>query len=516
MCEEAAQPSQPADAKEKKFPVAAIVLVAVVLVGAIFGVKTYLYNSAHATTDDAYVTMDVVPVNSQVNGSITGVPAHENEDVKPGQLLVQLDDTTFAADVAQAEANLAVAKANARSAEADLGLTAETGNAQVSEAQGGVQVGGTDIATATVNVQRALSGIETAEATYGSAEAQAKAADEAIQAQIVGRARAAQQLAGAQAAIANASASVKVAQANLANAQATATNADRDAARYRKLADEGAVPVSAAEQKETAAANARAALDAARQQVAAAQAAVNQRRSDYSVAQQEVKEADSAISAARANSRAAHHAANAESARVAQAGSDLQAARQGVEAAQARQRQNVGKLAEANALPKRISMSQAAKAQALAKVQQAQAALTSAKVALDRTRIVAAVAGRVSRKSAQIGQQVTPGQPLMTLIPAEIPWIVANFKETQVGEIHQGQAVEIEIDAVRGRTYKGHVASLAAGTGSTFALLPADNATGNFTKVVQRVAVRINLDPGQPDLEKLAAGMSANVAVILK
>ncbi|HWA83959.1 MAG TPA: HlyD family secretion protein [Fimbriimonadaceae bacterium] len=493
-----------------------IVLVCVVVVGGFFGIRMFQYNSTHVTTDDAYVTMDVVPINPLINGNITSVPVSENQEVRPGQLLVQLDDTTFKADLAQAEANLAVAEANARSAEADLGLTQQTGSAQVSEAQGGVQVGGTDIATANSNVDKAISGVQTAEATLRSSDAQAKAADEAVQAQIISRARVAQQLTGSQAAVTNAAAAVKVAQANLANAQATYTNADRDARRYRTLADQGAVPVSTAEQRETAAANAKAAVDAAAEQVKAAQAAEAQRRSDYSVARQQVKEADSAIVSARANAKAAHQAALAQAARVTQAGADLQAARQGVTAAQARQQQNVGKLTEAQALPKRISMSQAAKAQAIAKVAQARAALTSAQVALARTKIVAPVGGRISKKTAEVGQQVTPGQPLMSLIPSEIPWIVANFKETQMADIRQGEEVEIEVDAVPGRTFKGHVNSISAGTGSTFALLPADNATGNFTKVVQRVAVKITLDPGQPDLEKLAAGLSANVAVIVK
>lgn len=500
----------------KKRPIGVIVLASVVLIGAFYGIRMYLYNSDHVTTDDSYVTTDIVPTNAQVAGNISDVLVRENQVVKAGDLLVRLDDVTYRADVEQAKANLAVAEANAKGAATDVGLTQQTGAAQVSEALGGVQIGGTDINSAEVNVQRAISGVDSAQATLNANQAQAKAADASIQTQLMDRARIVQAAQSAKAAITNAEANVKVAQANLASAQATETNAEHDAERYRMLSTEGAVPAAQAEAKETALANARASVDAARQQVLAAEASVNQRKSDYSAAQQQIKWADTSIASARAQARAAHQTASAQASRVAQANSDVSVARQGIEAAKARQTQNVGKLAEANALPKRVSLSEAAKLQAIAKVRQAQAALTSAQIALDRTRIRAATAGKVSRKSAEVGQQVAVGQPLMSIVTTEQPWIVANFKETQLGRVRPGQAVEIEIDALSGRTFKGHVDSISAGTGSTFALLPADNATGNFTKVVQRLPVKIVFEPGQPGLELLSAGLSANVAIIVK
>ncbi len=509
-------PSLFVEEPQKKRPIGLIVLALAILVGAIYGVRAYLYGAAHVSTDDAYVTLDVIPVNALVSGNIVSLPVKENQEVKRGDLLAQLDDVTFKADVEQAKANLEVARANAQSANADVGLTSQTGNAQVSEAQGGVQAGGSDIATAEANVQKSISAVSTARATLDSSLAQAKAADSAVQTARMDRAILAQQLTGSQDAIANAQAAVKVAQANLANAQATATNASRDAARYRNLATQGAVPVSQAEEKETAAANAQAAVSASREQVEAAQATVNQRRSDFAAAQQQIKWGDSTIESAQAQARAAHQAAAAQASRVTQASSDVAAARQGVQAAQARQQQNVGKLREAQALPARLSISEAAKQQAIAKVRQAEAALQSAQIALDRTRITAPISGRITRKTAEMGQQMATGQPLMSLIPVETAWIVANFKETQTGSLRPGQEVEIDVDAVRGHVFRGHVDSVSPGTGSTFALLPADNSTGNFTKVVQRVPVKITLDPGQPDLDKLAAGFTVSVAVTIK
>jgi len=502
--------------KKNRRPIAIILIAVAVLLAGIFGFRWFVYNSSHVTTDDAYITMDVVPVNPLVSGNITAVPVSENQHVAAGQLLAQIDSTTFASDVDQAKANLAMAIANAKSANADVGLTTQTGNAQVSEAQGVVSAGGTDITTAQENVLKANSAVATAAATLSATQAQARAADSGVQSAMQDLSRARAQLAGAHDAVSNAQAGVKVAQANLTNALATQANANRDATRYRSLADQGAVPVSEAESKETAAANAAAAVDAARQQVTAAQANVQERQSDYAAAEEQVKLAATAVSTARAQAGAAHQSAAAQATRVTQARADVVAAEDAVQAAQARQRQNLGHLKEAQQLPKRVSMSEAAKQQALAKVDQARAALETAQINLARTRITAPVAGRITNKVVEVGQQVSPGQPIMSLIPFETPWVMANFKETQLADIRPGQAVDIEVDAVPGHTFRGHVNSISPGTGATFALLPPDNSTGNFTKVVQRVPVKITIDPGQPDLDRLAAGLSVNASVIVK
>src|SRR5579862_4726984 len=278
----------------KRRPFGFIIIALVALLAIIYVVRWVLYNESHASTDDAYITTDVVPVNSLLNGNIVTVPVKENQDVKQGDLLAQIDDTTFRADVDQARANLTFAIASARSANADLGLTTETGTAQVNEARGGVSAGGAGVTTAQANVDKAVSAVATAKATLDASLAQAKAADDGVQSANQNLALLTQQLSGARDAIANAEAGVKVAQANLVNATATQNNAQRDAQRYRSLADQGAVPVSEAEQKETAAANAAASVDAARQQVSATQAQLKQRQSDYAAAGQQVNVAKTA------------------------------------------------------------------------------------------------------------------------------------------------------------------------------------------------------------------------------
>jgi membrane fusion protein (multidrug efflux system) len=146
-------------------------------------------------------------------------------------------------------------------------------------------------------------------------------------------------------------------------------------------------------------------------------------------------------------------------------------------------------------------------------VETAQAEFDNAKINLNRTSIYAPVSGKISHKSVTIGNLVAPGTPLMSLVVAKQVWVVANFKETQLTDVKIGQEVEVEVDAFPGQTFKGRVDSIAGGTGSTFALLPPDNATGNFTKVVQRVPVKITLEPGQKDLERLTVGMSVNATI---
>jgi membrane fusion protein (multidrug efflux system) len=136
------------------------------------------------------------------------------------------------------------------------------------------------------------------------------------------------------------------------------------------------------------------------------------------------------------------------------------------------------------------------------------AALENARIQLDYARIIAPINGRISKKTVEIGQYVQPGTPLMTIIPDQDIWVEANFKETQLADVRAGDPTTIEVDGLPGKVFKGHVDSISAGTGATFALLPPDNATGNFTKVVQRIAVKVVFETGQPDLNQLRAGMS--------
>ena len=160
-----------------------------------------------------------------------------------------------------------------------------------------------------------------------------------------------------------------------------------------------------------------------------------------------------------------------------------------------------------------IEASQAQREQAEAGLKQAQADAAQARVAFEDTELRARIDGRVGNKTVQVGQFVAAGTRTMTVVPVAALYLSANFKETQVGLMRAGQPAEIKVDALPGTTLKGTVESISPGTGSQFALLPPQNATGNFTKVVQRVPVRIRVDAGAEARKVLVPGMSVEVTV---
>jgi membrane fusion protein (multidrug efflux system) len=149
-----------------------------------------------------------------------------------------------------------------------------------------------------------------------------------------------------------------------------------------------------------------------------------------------------------------------------------------------------------------------------AKAEAVIARVAQSKLNLDFTRILAPSKGYIAKKSVEEGQLAAPGVPLIGFVDAGERWVVANFKETEIAHVKVGSEVEIDVDAIPGKTFHGKVQSLSAATGATFTLLPPDNATGNFTKVVQRVPVKILLDKiTDSDVHDLRAGLSAIVRV---
>jgi len=162
---------------------------------------------------------------------------------------------------------------------------------------------------------------------------------------------------------------------------------------------------------------------------------------------------------------------------------------------------------------KRIVSLQAQVRQAEAQAGTAQAQLKAAEVNLQSTTLVTSIGGRVGDNTVRVGQFVQPGTRLMTVVPLDTLYVGANFKETQIGRMRVGQPVEIKVDALPGLALRGHIDSLAPGTGAQFSLLPPQNATGNFTKIVQRVPVRIVLDAGPDARRLLVPGLSLKVEV---
>ncbi len=269
-----------------------------------------------------------------------------------------------------------------------------------------------------------------------------------------------------------------------ADAGLTASDRDIDAARAR-LASAGA------RLKEATANATRTSRDLERMKQLIAKDEISQQQYDAAVA---------ASDAARAT---------VESAQAA-----VTEATQGIAVAESRRAQAAGALEQTHAdlrsartAPEQVAVTKARAQSAAARVQQAKAALDMAQLNLEYTTVKAPSAGRVSKKSVEPGQVTQPGQPLLAIVPVEDVWITANFKETQLHRMRPGQPVSVSVDAF-GRRLTGRVESVAAATGARFSLLPPENASGNYVKVVQRIPVKIVLDRGQDPEHLLRPGMS--------
>ncbi len=495
---------------KKKRPVWLLpVLVIAVVVGAFYGIHAYLYGQTHASTDDAQVASRLASVAPRVGGTVTKVYVDDNVFVKKGTVLVEIDPSNYNTTLDQARANLALAQAQERQAEVNINLTSQTGNAQITQAEGGIgqsesAVGASEaevertqaaVSTAQSQAAGALANVRGAQATYSIAQANIRKAQDGVR--------------EAQANAANAKAAVSSAQAAVVSAQATEEKARKDNERFQQLFAQGAVSAQTVDQTVSAARVATAQREAAQENVNAAQAAYQQRLAAIATARSNVaasqSQADQSLSQVQVNRVAVQGAQDA----VRQAQAAVGTARANVSSAQGKVKQSQGTLQQANTAGTQLEVSRVALLQAKARVKQAQAALEDAQLNFGYTKIVAPIDGKVSRRTATVGQQVAAGTPLMQIVPDNDIWVTANFKETQLKDVRVGQPVEVEVDALGGEKIRGRVASLSPNTGAAVALLPPDNSTGNFTKVVQRVPVKITFEQGQDDVVKrLAVGMS--------
>jgi membrane fusion protein, multidrug efflux system len=219
--------------------------------------------------------------------------------------------------------------------------------------------------------------------------------------------------------------------------------------------------------------------------------------------------------AAKANADATASALKADQERLAQAERNIEIAKAQLEAAKAGVLEARAGVAGAKANVKQVQMKQADAQAKIAKVEQARAAVDAAQLNLDYTIIRAPVDGEATHKEVEVGQIVQPGQGLLVVVPLQDVWVTANFKETQLRKMRPGQKAYVEVDTY-GKTFRGHVDSIAGATGSELSLLPPENATGNFVKVVQRIPVKIVLDPIPPSEAILRPGMNVDATVITK
>ncbi|MGA9509644.1 MAG: HlyD family secretion protein [Candidatus Sulfotelmatobacter sp.] len=301
------------------------------------------------------------------------------------------------------------------------------------------------------------------------------------------------------------------AQANLANAEATARSLNIT------------VPItsvnSSSQLQFTASGieDARAAVSAAEKQLAAAHQQVEAAEANNVKAQDDLRRYKQLVDKREVSQQIYDQAlatARSSTANVAAAQASESAAQQFVQQAQSRQTQAAANHAYAQTGPQQVSSTKARVQAAIADVQQKRALVQQAELNLQYTKIIAPVTGEVN-KTVVVGLNVEPGQQLLTVVPLDEVWVTANFKETQLRHMQVGQKADIHVDS-SGRTLHGHVDSIAGATGPLFSLLPPENATGNYVKIVQRVPVKIVLERGENQDRRLRPGMNVVPDVYLR
>ncbi|MGA9898042.1 MAG: HlyD family secretion protein [Terriglobales bacterium] len=296
---------------------------------------------------------------------------------------------------------------------------------------------------------------------------------------------------------------VEQAQANLASAEATAESLNITVP-ITSVSTSSQLSFSASDVQ-----NANAGIMAAEAQLTAAQAQLQQAEANDVKAQDDLVRYKALVDKREVAEQVydqALAAAKASTASVAAAHANEAAAQQAVRQAKSRLGESQANQRSAETGPQQVSSSQARARAAVGDVQQKRAALEQAQLNLGYTKIVAPISGEVN-KTVVVGLNVQAGQQLLTVVPLEEVWITANFKETQLKHMRVGQKAEIDVDS-SGRTFKGHVDSIAGATGPLFSLLPPENATGNYVKIVQRIPVKIVLEPGENRDHQLRPGMN--------
>jgi len=263
--------------------------------------------------------------------------------------------------------------------------------------------------------------------------------------------------------------------------------------------------------------NAKAAIAASEKQVAAAQAHILEAEAENVKAEDDVQRYHLLLTKDEVPKQIYDHAvaaAQTDTAAVAAAKAEEASAEQSVVEARSRLNEAIARDESAHAGPQRVASTRARALSAVSDVRQKRSELDQAKLNLGYTRVLAPVSGEVTKKVV-VGLNVEPGEQLLTVVPLDQVWITANFKETQLKHMQSGQKVKLTCDS-NGRSYQGHLDSIAGATGPVFSLLPPENATGNYVKIVQRVPVKIVLDPGENRDHQLRPGMNVEAKVYVR
>ncbi len=405
--EDEAEPKRPLRYRARRFvrrhPVGIVVgaiLVVAIAIGTFFLLR---YFNSYESTDDAFVEGHINPVTPRIEGTVIAVHAENNQFVRAGEVLVELDPRDYRIALQQARAVLAQAQSQVQAANPNVPITQTTTQTTVSAGQA--------------------------------------------------------ELSGAQAGVSAAQHEFEARQADLRQAEAQNTRAQNDVRRYQELVTKDEIS-----------------------------------RQQYDAAVATAQSQAAMVEAAKAAAEAARRALDQRRAQLVQARTRLSEA-------------------QTNA-PRQVAVSRADVTTRLANVQAAQAQVVQAELNLSYTQIVAPTDGIVTNRSVQVGQHVQASETMLSISQIEDLWITGNFKETQLKRMRPGQSCNVHIDAFD-QTFECYVQWMPGASGAATSLLPPQNATGNFVKVVQRLPVRIRLKPGQDPEHRLRIGMSAEPKVWL-
>ena len=509
--------------KEEKKPASPLrrlltiaLIVAAVVAAFIYGLSYYNYAQNHTSTDDAYVTGNLVNVSPIISGTLNSLTVEEGDPVKKGQLIGRIEDSGQRASLAQARAAYQSALSQIPQAEQNLRYQQQATGANIQKAQADLAAQKAKTAGAQQQVLLSRNQVENqvnqAQAQVGQAQAQAAQYDAQVQ---TARSAVATQVQNVRTAQRAADAS----DSQIRGAEATFNKDKTDEARYLKLLSQQAVTRQQYDAAHAATVNAASQLDTARFQAAQSHSAVDSSRATVAQLQDQLKAAQKSADAAHQN---------------------VQVAGAGLGVAQANLRQipiqqsnvlnNLGQnagaeadLSTAKAGSTQVSARKAEVATAQANAKSALAQLHNAQIIENDTYLYAPNDGTVVRKAINIGASLSPGQTIVTITQGDYVYVTANFKETQLRDVKPNEAAEVEVDSFPNIVFQGYVKSINEATGATQALLPPDNATGNFTKVVQRIPVRIEFRPAKAgedkkfgtatDIANLRQGMSVTATI---
>lgn len=465
-----------------------VVVVGIVVFLIIAGVIYWLTGLGKETTDDAQINGHLVMVTARVASHVRLITVDDTDRVMGGQLLVQLDRHDLLQTLRKAEGDLASQRAQTAAAASQVSVTEHTAPSSAGQAVAATAI--------------AAQGIIAAETQLASAQAEVTSAEAAVRASRDEAASARADVEAATAQVKSAQEAVNVALADVTSAESNAFTQEQEAKRYQYLYKQGAVSKEQYQSVANVSTSAQAALRSAHSRLASAQTTVEQARA---------RRAGAEALLARANSQITSSVAA------------LRQAQEGVRGAQIALNQSRSRLQQAEAaqygtktVPQQVNISESQRKAAAAKIAQSYADVMAARLNLSYTSIKAPVTGEVASRNINLGQYVEPGQALMAVVPLNDVWVVANFKETQIHRMRPGQRADIVVDTYSGRHFYGRVKGIGAASGEQLSLLPPQNATGNFVKVVQRIPVKIIFDRPIPKGIVFRPGQNVVVTVYVR